>query len=131
MGKRSMVRNGYGLRRVDRPRGIASRRTGLYDCDPRKGRAVSDTSASADRDGTEVGYTLSMFGEEVRIILAPVGIESRLQETVDGSRSITAWPTDDPTNRAEFAIDQVRIGPYQAHIIATIIQRSFHPVTQD
>ena len=92
---------------------------------------MSDTSASADRDGTEVGYTLSMFGEEVRIILAPVGIESRLHETVDGTRSITAWPTDDPTNRAEFAIDQVRIGPYQAHIIATIIQRSFHPVTSD
>ena len=80
---------------------------------------------------TAVGYTLSMFAEEIRIVLAPAGIESRLEETADGSRSITAWPADDPDKPAVFPIDDVRIGPYQAHIVATIIQRGFRPVTSD
>jgi hypothetical protein len=52
-----------------------------------------------------IGYTLSMFAEEVRIILAPAGIESRLEETHHGDRSITAWPADDPEKRAEFSLD--------------------------
>ena len=92
---------------------------------------MGDVNASVNRDNSSVGYTLSMFAEEVRVILAPAGIECRLQETHDGDRSMIAWPDADPEKRAEFSIDQVRIGPYQAHIIATIIQRSFQPVTQD
>jgi hypothetical protein len=92
---------------------------------------MSQSSEAFDQRHTTVGYTMSMFAEEVRVILAPAGIETRLQETADGTRSITAWPVAEPEKQAEFSLDEVRIGPYQAHIIATIIQRSFHPVTKD
>jgi hypothetical protein len=94
-------------------------------------RAMGGAHEGFEQRTAGARYTLSMFAEEVRILLAPVGIEARLQETADGTRSITAWPKSDPKNQAEFAIDQVRLGPYQAHIIATIIQRSFRPVTSD
>jgi hypothetical protein len=92
---------------------------------------MSPSSEAFEQRHTTVGYTMSMFAEEIRVILAPAGIESRLQETADGTRSITAWPADEPEKQADFSLDEVRIGPYQAHIIATIIQRSFRPAIND
>jgi hypothetical protein len=92
---------------------------------------MDQTHDPVEPQSASVGYTLSMFAEEVHAILAPAGIETRLQETADGTRAITAWLADDPQNQAEFPIDQVRIGPYQAHIIATIIQRSFNAPAND
>ncbi|HET7056332.1 MAG TPA: hypothetical protein VFI12_07700 [Thermomicrobiales bacterium] len=78
-----------------------------------------------------VGYTLAMFAEEVQALLRPAGIEARLIEAEDGARSIRAWPRTAPHDSALFAIDDVRISPYQAHIVGSVIRRSFRLVTSD
>jgi hypothetical protein len=80
---------------------------------------------------TAVGYTLASFAEEVQAMLRPDGIEARLIEADDGTRSIRAWRTAAPQDNALFAIDDVRISPYQAHIIGTVIRRSFQSSTHD
>jgi hypothetical protein len=77
------------------------------------------------------GYTLAMFAEAVQAMLRQDGIEARLIEADDGTRTIRAWPRTAPHDTATFAIDDVRISPYPAHIIGTVIRRSFRVVTRD
>lgn len=73
----------------------------------------------------DVTYTLARFADEVRAMLIPGGIEMRLIESEDGTRTIQAWSVTAPDAVATFPIDDIRISPYRAHIVGTAIRRSF------
>ena len=74
--------------------------------------------------GDVVSYTLTAFAADLAAELAPAGIETQVEETEDGTRTVRAWPSRFPETSSVFPIDQVRILPYQAHVVATVIRRS-------
>ena len=75
--------------------------------------------------GDVANYTLEAFADELRTQLAPAGIEMRLDESEDGTRTVSAWRSETPGAESVFPIDDIRILPYQADIVATTIRRSF------
>jgi hypothetical protein len=75
--------------------------------------------------GDVVAYTLTAFAEELQAELVPIGIEIQLEEAEDGTRTVRAWQSEAPDAVSVFPLDHVRILPYQAHVVATVIRRSF------
>jgi hypothetical protein len=67
---------------------------------------------------------LTAFAEELLAELGPAGIETLVEETADGTRTVRAWPAESPEAVSIFPLDHVRILPYQAHVVATVIRRS-------
>ena len=89
-----------------------------------KGNVMSDHTESTPFAGSVVTYTLAAFAEDLRGELEPAGIAAQVEEWVDGTRTVRAWPVESPDTVSIFPIDQVRLLPYQAHVVATAIRRS-------
>jgi hypothetical protein len=85
---------------------------------------MSDHTESTPFAGSIVTHTLAAFAEDLRGELEPAGIAAQVEEWVDGTRTVRAWPVESPDTVSIFPIDQVRLLPYQAHVVATAIRRS-------
>jgi hypothetical protein len=87
--------------------------------------SMSEQTESTPFAGDVANYSLAEFTTDLRTELAPAGIELELIEDGGGTRTVRAWQLTEPEAVAVFPIDDLRILPYQASIVAMAIRRSF------
>ena len=86
---------------------------------------MSDQPAQTPFAGDVVRFTLLDFERALQVAVGAQGIDVRAEEAEDGSRSIHAWKRSNPIAVSVIEIDNIRIGPYQADMIAKAVRKCF------